>query len=194
MKVKFFKTQSAFRKWLASNHDSKDELIVGYYKKATGKPSMTWDESVDEGLCFGWIDGIRRRIDDEAYSIRFTPRRPNSHWSAKNIKRIKELIALDLVQPAGLAAFDKRKESNSRKASYEQKKPIKLAKEYTSQIKANPAAWTDWQKRPPSYNKQTSWWIMSAKQEATRQRRLGILIDSCAKGEVIPPMRFSKKK
>ena len=190
---KFFKTQAAFRKWLEKYHESKDELIVGYYKKATGKPSMTWDESVDEGLCFGWIDGIRRRIDDEAYSIRFTPRRPTSHWSDKNIKRIKELIDLGLVQPAGLQAFKHRRESNSRKAAHEQKK-VKLSKEYEAQIKANTAAWADWQQRPAGYRKQTSWWIMSAKQEVTRQRRLGILIDSSTKGEVVPPLRYGVKK
>lgn len=193
IKATFFTTGKAFREWLSKHHKKADELIVGYYKKATGKPSMTWDESVDQALCYGWIDGIRRRIDDEAYCIRFTPRRPTSHWSDKNIKRMQELIDLGRMQPAGLEAFKKRKESRSRKASYEQKK-VALAKSYEQQIKANKAAWADWQKRPPGYKKQISWWVMSAKQEATRQRRLGILIESCAKGEVIPPMRFSKKK
>ncbi|MDX1478544.1 MAG: YdeI/OmpD-associated family protein [Saprospiraceae bacterium] len=193
MRPTFFATPEAFRQWLAKHHATSEELIVGYYKKATGKPSMTWDESVDEALCYGWIDGIRRRIDDEAYSIRFTPRRPDSHWSDKNIKRMQELIDLERVQPPGLAAYAKRKASNSRKASYEQKK-VALSKEFEQQFKANAAAWADWQQRPPGYRKQTAWWVMSAKRESTRQRRLGILIDACAKGKVIPPLRFSQRK
>jgi len=193
IRPKFFKTEAAFHTWLEKQHDSKDELIVGYYKKTTGKPSMTWEESVDEALCFGWIDGIRRRLDDERYCIRFTPRRRTSHWSARNIKRMQELVAEGRVQACGVETFKLRKASNSRKASYEQKK-VKLSTEYETRIKANVMAWIDWQKRPPGYKKQTSWWIMSAKQEASRQRRLDILIESCAKGDIVPQLRFGKNK
>lgn len=152
MKPVFFPTQAAFRGWLHQHHASpNDELIVGYYKKATGKPSMTWNDSVDEGLCFGWKDGIRRKIDDETYCIRFT----RSHWSGKNINRMKELIELGLAQPAGEEAFAARKESNSRRLSCEQKR-VELSTEYEAKIKANPDAWKDWQKRQAGNKKTTA--------------------------------------
>lgn len=189
----FFPTPSDFRQWLDANHKSETELWVGYYKKATGKPSMTWPESVDEALCYGWIDGLRKSIDDEAYMIRFTPRRPISHWSDVNIRRFNALKKEGSIQPAGLAAFKKRKEKNSRRASHEQKKPIKLDKTYEDELKANKKAWTFFQSLSPSIRKQCKWWIISAKQEKTRQKRLRILIESSEAGEKIPPLRISKK-
>ena len=190
-KPKFFKTQAAFRKWLSENHQRKEVLWVGYYKKATKKPSITWDESVDEGLCFGWIDGLRKSIDEESYKIRFTPRKPTSHWSIKNINRINELIELKLVQPAGLEAYGRRKEKNSGRFSYEQEQ-VGLSKAYESKLKSNKKAWKYFQATSPTYRRKTSWWVMSAKQEATRLRRLNILIESSAKGELVPPMQWSK--
>lgn len=192
MEAVFFAKQSDFREWLAKNHDRVQELWVGYYKKSSGKPSITWPESVDEALCFGWIDGIRKSIDETSYRIRFTPRRSGSHWSTKNIDRVKELKAMGRVHPAGLAAFEKRDEKKSRKASYEQGN-VELNKDYEREIKANKKAWAYFNAATPSYRKQTSWWIMSAKREETRIKRLKILIDCSEKGEVIPPLRWAMK-
>lgn len=188
----FFPTPEDFRKWLEENHETETELLVGYYKKATGKPSITWPESVDQALCFGWIDGIRRKLDEEAYQIRFTPRRPTSHWSHVNIKRIKELKKDGLVMPAGLAAYRKRKPENSGNASFEQKK-VKLDEAYESKLKKNKKAWLFFSnKLAPSLRKQCIWWIMSAKREETRVKRLDTLIACSAKGEKIPPLKWSK--
>ena len=182
------------RAWLEANHDQVDELWVGYYKKATGLPSVTWPESVDEALCFGWIDGIRKSIDDKSYRIRFTPRRKGSHWSARNLGRMKHLIGEGLVAEAGLAAYERRDRRRERQASYEQPEAAALPPEYETRIRANAAAWEYFQAARPSYRKQVTWWVVSAKREDTRLRRLGILIDSCAQGDVIPPLRWTKKK
>lgn len=189
---KFFETPAEFRQWLEENHEQETGLWVGYYKKGTGKPGITWPESVDEALCFGWIDGVRQSIDAERYKIRFTPRRPGSTWSAVNIRRVNELIALGRMAPAGLSAFEKRTEKRSRNYSYEQK-AVKLATEYENQIKANPAAWAFFEKLAPSYKKASIHWVRSAKKAETRQRRLEILIRACAAGEKIPPLQVSKK-
>ncbi|MEQ9423998.1 MAG: YdeI/OmpD-associated family protein [Cyclobacteriaceae bacterium] len=193
MEPKFFATGKDFRKWLSKNFDKLDEQWIGYYKKATKKPSITWPESVDVALCFGWIDGLRKKIDEEAYMIRFTPRKPNSHWSVVNLKRVKELKKEGLMEKSGLAAYAKRKESRTAKASYEQKN-VKLAPEYLSKLKADKKAWGYFDAKAPSYKKQCIWWVMSAKQEATRVRRLEQLIESSGKEEVIPLLRWSAKK
>jgi uncharacterized protein YdeI (YjbR/CyaY-like superfamily) len=137
---KFFKTPSAFRKWLEANHATAKELWVGYYKKRTGKPNITWPESVDEALCFAWIDGVRKRIDDESYMIRFSHRKPNSIWSSINNARAKELIKLGLMQPVGLKAFKARKENRSGIYSYEQRS-AELVEPYSEELKCNKAAW-----------------------------------------------------
>ena len=187
----FFQTANDFRKWLETNHDSSPELWVGFYKKATKLPSITWSESVDEALCFGWIDGLRKSIDEKSYKIRFTPRRPNSIWSAVNIKKIKELTEQGRMQAAGLEVWNNRNKKKQKKYSFEQK-IVKLSKSYENQVKANEAAWAFWQKLAPGYKKQTSWWVMSAKKETTRQRRLAILIESSAEGKKIPPLRTKK--
>ena len=149
MDVTFFPTPEDFRKWLAENHDQHNELWVGYYKKATKLPSITWPESVDEALCYGWIDGLRKSIDDKSYKIRFTPRRPNSIWSAVNLKRIKELIAEGRIQKAGMAIYEQRNPEKAEIYAYERKN-IKLSKEYAAQIKANPKAWAYFEALPPS--------------------------------------------
>ena len=189
----FFPTPADFRKWLDEHHNQEKELWVGYYKKGTKKPSITWPESVDQALCYGWIDGIRKRIDDEAYMIRFTPRKSDSHWSNVNLKRIKELKKEGLVRSAGLEAFKKRNAARTAKASYEQKKVV-LDPGYEEKIKANEkASHYFFEKKPPSYRKQVIWWIMSAKREETQLKRLNILIESSEKNEVIPPLRWSKK-
>ena len=151
----FFKNQTDFRKWLAKNHDKATELLVGFYKVGSGKPSMTWPESVDQALCFGWIDGVRRRIDDESYSIRFTPRKPTSIWSAVNIKKVEELIKSGQMQPAGLAAFEKRTEHRSRIYAYENA-PARLSPEFEKLFRANKKAWAFFTTQTPSTKKSSS--------------------------------------
>lgn len=182
MKPRFFKTPAAFRKWLATNHHKAKELHVGFYKKSSGKPSITWPESVDEALCFGWIDGIRRTIDDESYVIRFSPRRPESIWSAVNIRNVERLIKEKRMMPAGLRAYEQRKEYRSGIYSYEQR-PAELVEPYASQFRRNKAAWKFFQAQPPYYRKMMTWFIVSAKTEDTRMKRLNILIEASAKEE-----------
>ena len=179
MNPRFFKSPSAFRKWLAANYSKSKELWVGFYKKNSGKPSITWPESVDEALCFGWIDGIRKTIDDESYKIRFTPRKPNSVWSAVNIRNIERLVKEKRMTPAGLKAFEARKEYRSGIYSYEQR-PAELVEPYASKFKRNKAAWKFFQAQPPYYRKTMTWFILSAKQEETRLKRLEKLIEESA--------------
>jgi uncharacterized protein YdeI (YjbR/CyaY-like superfamily) len=192
MKVKFFRTASDFRKWLAAHHDSETELWVGFYKKDSGKPSINWPQSVDEALCFGWIDGIRKNIDEVSYKIRFTPRKQQSTWSAVNIKRAQELNEQGLMHEAGLKAFAARQENRSGIYSYEQRSP-ELPAQYEKALKKNTAAWKFFQAQPPSYRKAVNWWVVSAKQEETRLKRLGKLIDDSAEGRRIPQFRPTKK-
>jgi uncharacterized protein YdeI (YjbR/CyaY-like superfamily) len=167
----FFSNQNEFRKWLEKKHKKETELFVGFYKVDSGKPSMTWSQSVDQALCFGWIDGIRRSIDRESYCIRFTPRRKNSIWSAINIKKVEELTKAGLMKSEGQNAFDARTESKSKIYSYE-KVPTLLESNYEIQFKKNKLAWEFFMKQAPSYKKTIVRWIMSAKQEKTRQSRL----------------------
>lgn len=187
--IRFFESPGDFRKWLEEHHNHKDVQWVGYYKVATGKPSMTWEESVREALCFGWIDGLRKSIDAESYKIRFTPRRPDSHWSAKNIQMVEELIEQGRMKKPGLNAYEKRNEENSKQASYERDK-VKLKKEYEDQIRQNKKAWKFFEELAPGYTKTSIHWVMSAKREDTRQRRLKTLIESCENQEKIPPLRI----
>ena len=189
----FFPTPADLRAWFEAHHDSADELWVGYYKKATGIASIDWPESVDEALCFGWIDGIRKSIDEKSYRIRFTPRRKGSHWSARNLGRMKHLIEAGLVTEAGMAAYRARDPENEKRAAYEQGE-VSLPAEYQRQLKAVPEAWRYWEEERPSYRKQVTWWVVSAKREETRERRLKILIESCAQGEMIPAMRRVARK
>lgn len=190
MKPRFFKNSLAFRKWLEQNHDKKDELLVGFYKKGTGKASITWPESVDQALCFGWIDGIRRKLDEESYSIRFTPRRPKSIWSAVNVRKVNELREKGLMKPEGLAAFEKLKENNSEVYSFEQKKDgLKLPPEYLNELKKNKKAWNFYNNSAPSYQRMAVWWVISAKREPTRQKRLATLIEDAANGLKIKMLR-----
>ena len=167
----FFSKSAEFRKWLEKNHKTKTELIVGYYKVDSGLPSMTWSESVDQALCFGWIDGVRRSIDDKSYCIRFTPRKPTSIWSAINIKKIEELTNKGLMKPEGLEIFQKRKEHKSRIYSHENETPI-LSPAFEKKFKTNKKAWKFFKSQAPSYQKVLVHWIMSAKQEPTRLTRL----------------------
>jgi uncharacterized protein YdeI (YjbR/CyaY-like superfamily) len=182
MTPRFFKTPAAFRKWLAANHDKSKELLVGFYKKGSGKASITWPESVDEALCFGWIDGVRKTIDDESYTIRFSPRKPDSIWSAVNIRNVDRLTNEKRMQPAGLKAFAARKEYRSGIYAYEQR-PAELVEPYASEFKKNKAAWKFFQAQPPYYRKTLTWYVVSAKQEKTRLARLAKLIDASAQGK-----------
>jgi len=167
----FFQDQKEFRKWLEKNHKNESELLVGYYKVGTGKPSMTWSQSVDEALCFGWIDGIRRSIDNERYCIRFTPRKPTSIWSNINLRKVEELKNKGLMKQSGLEVFNKRKISNSGIYSFE-KDPTKLTDIFENIFKANKHAWEYFIKQAPSYQKTIRHWIMNAKQETTQLSRL----------------------
>ena len=180
----YFAAPDAFRAWLKTHHAKAPELLVGYYKVGSGKPSMTWPQSVDEALCFGWIDGVRRSLGAEAYTIRFTPRRAGSIWSAVNIKRVEALEAEGRMAAAGRKAFAARTVAKSAIYSFEQG-DLTLPPVYEKKLKANKAAWKDFQARPAWYRKKATWWVMSAKQEATRMKRLDKLIAVHAEGKLV---------
>lgn len=183
-RIRFFKTASDLRKWLEAHHQRAGELWVGFYRKDSGRASITWPEAVDEALCFGWIDGIRKRVDDESYTNRLTPRRKGSTWSAINIARVGVLTKEGRMRPAGLAAFAARKENKSGIYSYEQRRD-QLEEPYAALLKKNKRAWAFFEKQPPSYRKLAGWWIVSAKREETRMARLQKLIEVSARGERI---------
>lgn len=183
MDVVFMATPDALREWL--ERQPANELWVGFRKKGSGLPSNTWPEAVDEALCVGWIDGVRKSIDETSYTIRFTPRRPSSIWSAVNIKRVGELTAQGRMRPAGLTAFARRKEARSSVYSYEQRGAA-LAEEYAAQFRAHEQAWAFFLAQAPSYQRTATWWVISAKQEATRQKRLTTLIAASAQGQRLP--------
>lgn len=187
MRPVFFPSAAAFRRWLARHHARARELWVGYHKRATGRPSLTWPESVDEALCYGWIDGLRRSVDQDRYAIRFTPRRPGSTWSALNIRRVAALRRKGLMRPAGLAAFARRRAGRSGTYSYEQR-PRRLPPRYEKLLRARPLAWAWFQARPPWYRRAAAWWVVSARREETRARRLASLVDHCERGLPIPPL------
>lgn len=182
----FFTDHDEFYAWLEHHHTTNDALWVGYFRKSTKRASLTWSQSVDAALCFGWIDGVRKTIDDERYKIRFTPRKSASIWSAINVQKVQNLISLGKMKPAGLHLYHNRSDtvgytSNDRN--------IPLSAAYEAQIKANPAAWEFLQNLAPSYKRDSIWWVMSAKREDTQLRRLGILIASCQEGLNIPSLR-----
>ena len=183
--VTYFATPAAWRRWLEVHHATAPELLVGFHKKGSGQPSITWPEAVDGALCFGWIDGVRRRIDDTRYSIRFTPRRARSIWSAVNVGRVAALTASGLMTPAGLRAFAGRSDARTGIYAFEQHEAAVLAPADEKRLRANQKAWAFFQARPPSYQRTVTWWITSAKQEATRQRRLTALIDDSAAGKTV---------
>jgi uncharacterized protein YdeI (YjbR/CyaY-like superfamily) len=193
MEPVFFTSQESLRAWFEQNHKTETELLVGYFKTATGRESVTWSQSVDEALCFGWIDGIRRSIDVERYSIRFTPRKTESNWSAVNIQKIEELTKSGKMHPAGLQAFSKRKDKSSRLYSYETTREWNLPGNMEKQFRLNTGAWDYFKSQAPSYRKVTIRWVMDAKQEDTRIKRLLELIASCEAGEWIKAMRWGKK-
>lgn len=189
----FFAKQSDFRNWLEKNHKKEAELLVGFYKVDSGKHSMTWTQSVDEALCFGWIDGVRKSIDNDSYQIRFTQRKPTSIWSAVNIHKIEVLTKQGLMQPAGLASFKNRKKNKSKIYSYENEE-VKFSPELKKQFKENKNAWDYFQSLAPSYRKPSTNWVMSAKQETTKLNRLNELIaDSQAGTNKWKDNKYNKK-
>lgn len=181
----FFATPAQFRRWLAKHHASATELWVGYWKVGSGEPSITWPESVDEALCVGWIDGVRKSLGERSYTIRFTPRKAGSIWSAVNIARVEVLETEGRMRDAGRAAFARRRENTSGVYSFEQRS-IELPEDYAKALKAHRKAWAHFQARTASYRKAVMWWIVSAKQEATRQCRLAQLIEHGERGALLP--------
>ncbi|MBX3171747.1 MAG: YdeI/OmpD-associated family protein [Candidatus Eremiobacteraeota bacterium] len=180
----FFESAAAFRDWLAENHRSAAYLWVGFHKKATGRPTLTWPEAVDEALCYGWIDGLRKGMDGERYRIRFTPRRRDSTWSAVNLKRVPELVADGRMQPEGLAVYAGRRADKAEQYSYERQQAA-LDEESLAHFQSHPEAWEFWCAQPPGYRKQATWWVISAKKAETRQRRLDTLIEDSRQGRLI---------
>ena len=183
MNPHFFKTPAEFRTWLDKNYEKETELLVGFYKTNSGKESITWPESVDEALCYGWIDGVRKSFEADSYTIRFTPRKPTSIWSAININKMENLMKQGLVKPAGIAAYEKRTESKSRVYSHERTEDAKLPAEMEERFKADKAAWEFFMKQAPSYRKVMFHLIVSAKQEKTKQSRFEKLLQASAEGK-----------
>src|SRR5689334_15962801 len=175
----FFASAEEFRRWLMKHHETTPELWVGFYKKHTKRPTLTWPESVDEALCFGWIDGVRKSVDAESYKIRFSPRKPSSIWSAVNMRNMDRLIKEERVAPAGIKAYEARKDNRSGIYSYEQR-AAELVEPYASQFKRNKVAWKFFQAQPPGYRKIMNWYVVSAKQEQTRRARLEKVIEASA--------------
>jgi uncharacterized protein YdeI (YjbR/CyaY-like superfamily) len=180
MKPQFFTHPDEFRAWLEANHDTEREIFVGFYKKHTGRPTPTWEETVREALCFGWIDGLTRRIDDESYCIRFTPRNPKSNWSAVNVRHVEELLRAGRMHPAGIAAFEARRPETTAVYTYENRHKAKLGREQEQEFRGNKRAWGFFQAQPRGYRQMAIYWVMSAKREETRARRLARLIDDSA--------------
>ena len=188
MEPLFFKTPAEFRAWLEDHHKTMAELLVGFHKTGSGKQSMTWPESVDQALCYGWIDGIRRSVGEESYSIRFTPRKSKSTWSAVNIRKIAELTEAGLMKPAGIAAFQKREESNSVIYSHENPN-VMLDPAFEREFMKNKDAWAFFNAQAPSYRRIAIFLVMKGKAEATRKRNLVQLIDDSAKGLRLKQLR-----
>jgi uncharacterized protein YdeI (YjbR/CyaY-like superfamily) len=186
VEVHFFETPAGWRAWLEANHASETEVYVGFRRKASGLPTMSWSEAVDEALCFGWIDGVRRGVDETSYCNRFTPRKKGSTWSNVNVEKVARLTAEGRMRPPGVAAFEARE----RVGVYSHEAPQALSPEYEARLRADAAAWADWSSRPPSYRRQAAHWVASAKREETRERRLAQLIESCAAGVKVPPLSY----
>jgi uncharacterized protein YdeI (YjbR/CyaY-like superfamily) len=181
---KFFRSSDQLREWLRKHHASRAELWVGLYKKGSGRPSITWPELVDQLLCFGWIDGVRKSVDEDSYANRVTPRRRGSTWSAINLKRVAELIELGLMEPAGRAVFDARDEAKTNRYSFERDN-VSFAPEHETVFRKNRKAWRFFESQPPGYRRTATWWVMSAKREETQRRRLDVLISDSANGRRI---------
>lgn len=186
MPPRFFKSSRDWHSWLTRHHSRDAELWIGIYKKTSGEGGITYAQALDEALCFGWIDGVRKTLDDRSYVIRFTPRKPRSKWSAVNVRHVKRLIADGRMQPAGLEAFERR---DGKRAGYSfEERPNRLPPAYAKRFRGNQPAWEHFQSRPPGYKRTAIFWVVSAKKEETRQRRLETLIAYSEKGKAIPPL------
>jgi uncharacterized protein YdeI (YjbR/CyaY-like superfamily) len=186
--ARFFAAPAAFRAWLEKHHATETELLVGFHKRGTGTASITWPESVDEALCFGWIDGVRRSLGADAYTIRFTPRKPTSIWSAINVAKVAALTKLGKMRPAGLRAFAARQAHKTGVYSFERRQPARLAPEEDKALRGNRKAAAFFDAQPPWYRRTALHWVVSAKREVTRARRLQLLITDSAAGRTIPPL------
>jgi uncharacterized protein YdeI (YjbR/CyaY-like superfamily) len=184
----FFAAPADLRAWLEAHHDTEPELLVGFHKVGSGRPSITWPESVDQALCYGWIDGVRKSIDGTSYTIRFTPRKPASTWSVINIRRARELMAEGLMRPAGRTAFESRADEDSGVYSYEQRRDAQLDGTQQALFQAHEKAWSFFQEQPPWYRKAAAWWVISAKREETRSARLATLVECSERGQAVPPL------
>jgi uncharacterized protein YdeI (YjbR/CyaY-like superfamily) len=193
MKPTFFTSQLLFHKWLAKNHDSRSELLLGFHKKSSGKKSITYPEALDEALCFGWIDGVRKNLDETSYTIRFTPRKPKSIWSLVNVRHVERLKKEGKMQPSGLAAFKLRDEKRTGIYAFENR-PKELSPEFQKIFRANKKAWEFFETQPPGIKRTCIFWVMSAKKEETRIRRLQQLIEGSAKGKRMGVIEPKAKK
>jgi uncharacterized protein YdeI (YjbR/CyaY-like superfamily) len=194
MRPRFFSGPGEFRAWLEANHASESEVFVGFHKQHTGRRAMTWSESVREALCFGWIDGLTRRLDDDSYCIRFTPRRPGSNWSSVNVRHVEELIAAGRMHPAGIAAFEARAPEQTGVYAYENRHEAALSPEQEDAFRRNERAWAFFQAQPPGYRQTAIFWVVSAKREETRARRLATLIDDSARDRRIAQLRPPERR
>jgi len=185
----YFDSPAAFRDWLEQNHAGETEVLVGFWKAATGRPSLTWSESVDEALCYGWIDGVRRRVDDERFSIRFTPRQARSKWSLVNVRKVAELTAQGRMRPAGVAAFEARREQDTGVYSFESSRAAELDAAAEARFRSEPQAWEWFERQAPSYRRAALHWVTSAKRPETRERRLDLLIVDSKAGLRVGPLR-----
>lgn len=186
-RLRFFRTGDAFRRWLKTNHDKRDELWVGFYRKDSGKGGITYAQALDEALCYGWIDGIRKKLDEESFTTRFTPRKPRSIWSNVNVKHVARLTSEGRMQPPGIAAFEKKDESRSGVYAFE-RETAQLEPEMIERFKRDRVAWKFFESQPPYYRRVTSWWVISAKREETRNSRLEKLIKHSAREERLPQL------
>lgn len=194
--IVYFVSAAAFRRWLQTNHTGCTELLVGFHKKSSAKPGISYPEALDEALCFGWIDGVRRSVNDECYTIRFTPRKAKSQWSAINIRRVRDLSSAGRMHASGLNAFEGA-ERQKRKYSYEQRRKSRLSSGDERQFRKKLSAWQFFQSQPPGYRRTATFWVVSAKRDETRQRRLGVLITASAKGrriDLLSPSSVSKRQ
>jgi uncharacterized protein YdeI (YjbR/CyaY-like superfamily) len=190
----FFESAAEWRAWLEEHHDTATEVWVGMWKKSTGKQRLSWEQAVDEALCYGWIDGLLRRVDDQRHMQRFTPRKPTSNWSAVNIANVERLRAEGRMRPAGEAAFARRRDDRTAIYSHEQRKNPQFTPEEQAQFEADADAWADFSARSPSYRRQATWWVISAKRPETRARRLATLIADSAAGRTVKPLTPPAKR
>jgi uncharacterized protein YdeI (YjbR/CyaY-like superfamily) len=194
MRPTYFRTPAEFRAWLKQHHATETELWVGFHKNGSGTPSITWSEAVDEALCYGWVDSVRRSVDDTRFANRFTPRKPTSNWSEVNIRRVEELTRRRRMRASGRKAFEARQPREPGTYSYEQRHDVKLSPALDRRFRAEKKAWTWFHDQPPGYRSFALYWVMSAKKQETHERRLTQLIDDSASGLKVPPLRRPEPK